>query len=198
MGKLVFTLPNTTRRVVTGIAALLMTTQAMAAAVITLEGTTPDAMQESKASLKLSILEWSDEDQREAVINGFKAWKESGETEAFVTLLNKQETQGYLFTGEVTGYSVKYSAQHDDDLMSLLIIPGLKTKNRYLWQPAAPEEAPPFTLLELRPNEDSTELFTSLDGEIVSGDEGLRLNEGEHAVFGTLRDATPYYLRQGN
>lgn len=168
-----------------------------AASLFTLAGTTTDARYESENHLKLSVIDWSAPEARQAVLSAYGAYLESGDEAAFLEVLDKQQTRGYLFTGEVTGYSIKYAQPLDGDDMSLLVTPGLKSKDRYMWDPARSEGAPDFTLLQVRWQGEQAELQSSLGSEIVfDAEKGLSLSE-DARVFGQLEDDTPYYLKEG-
>lgn len=167
-----------------------------AASLFTLAGTTNDARYEDENHLKLSVIDWSQQEAREAVLKAYSAYRESGDEEAFLTVLNEQQTRGYLFTGEVTGYSIKYAQPLSDNDMALLIVPGLKSKDRYMWDPERPEGAPDFTLLEVMWQGEKAEVLTSLGSEITFDEnEGLSLPE-DAPVFGTVEDDTPYYMKE--
>lgn len=168
-------------------------------AVVSFEGQTDDAKYESQSELKLSVLEWSPDEEQGATLDAWRAWQDGGEASALLDVLESHNTRGYLFTGEVTGYAIKYAHQAADGDTVLLVVPGLKTKNRYMWEPAAPVDAPPFTLLQLEPNGEGTVVLkSSLDAGMQLSEDGSALRVGEGASqFGTLVDATPYYLDEG-
>lgn len=172
---------------------------ASAQAVVSFEGHTDDAKYESQSELKLSVLEWSPEEEQQATLEAWREWQDGGEAGTLLEVLESHNTRGYLFTGEVTGYAIKYAHQAADGDTVLLVVPGLKTKNRYMWDPAAPVDAPPFTLLQLESNgEGSVVLKSSLDAGMQLNEDGSALRVGEGASqFGTLADATPYYLEEG-
>ena len=181
--------------------SLMISAQLQAAPLYSFAGTTPDAKEESKSEVRLSVLEWSSPDQEGAVIEAFQQWKQSQDAGIFEQFLKGQPTMGYVFTGEATGYSVKYAHENINGSMSLLIVPGLKSKNRYMWDPASPVGASPFTLLEVTLEEEGEEevgrVKTSLDGEIELTSQGLSLSEeGDYSIFAELKDATPYYLKE--
>lgn len=201
-----FSMPETTLEVVekkpapfrvlaTGLSALLLSGHALAAPIVTLEGSTSEVRLESQDNLKISVIDWSAEEDRKAVFDAFSNLQDSSDEEAFTRVLNDRDTRGYIFTAEATGYSVKYAAENPDGTYSLLVTPGLKTRNRYMWEPAAPDDAPAYTLLEVKWNDDVAEVRTSLAGGISLTQDGLRLSEGDYPVFGEMADATPYYLK---
>ena len=55
--------------------------------------------------LKIDLLRWSTDEEREQV---FTALSGKGENE-FMSVLAKQPTLGYIWTGETLGYSVRYA-----------------------------------------------------------------------------------------
>ena len=176
----------------------LMVPAASAEVLFQFKGETSAVRHVSQNGLRLSVLDWSTPEEQETVIDAFRAWQENRDAEAFSEVLSNQSTRGYLFTGEVTGYTVKYAHQLGDDAMSLLVVPGLKTKNRYMWETPPAEDAPPFTLLHVQLFEDGerASLRTSLDTGMSLSDDGSHLIVNEGAVeFGALEDATPYYLK---
>lgn len=193
-----YCLQKAAQSLVTLVLLTLMVAPASAAALFQFEGETPETRHVSQNSLKLSVLDWSTAEEQEAVIEAFRAWQENRDAEAFSEVLGNQSTRGYLFTGEVTGYTVKYAHQLGEDAMSLLIVPGLKSKNRYMWKTAPAEDAPPFTLLhvELLEEGERASLRTSLETGMSLSEDGSHLivNEGA-GEFGVLEDATPYYLK---
>lgn len=167
--------------------------------IASFEGQTDDAKYDSQSALKLSVLEWSPEEEQQATLNAWRAWQDSGDASELLDVLQSHNTRGYLFTGEVTGYSIKYARQDADGDTVLLVVPGLKTKNRYMWEPGAPVDAPPFTLLQLESTGEGTMVLkTSLEAGMQLTEDGSALRVGEGASqFGTLADATPYYLEEG-
>lgn len=172
---------------------------ASAAALFTLKGESPQVQETSEGEVRLSVLGWTGEEAAQAVIEQYRSYKESGEHDTFAEFLQEQETQGYLFTTAATGYSIKYAWQEEiaaDSRMVLLVTPGLKTRNPYQWQQRNDNPAP-FTLVELRWEGEQAVLKTSLDGGITIDDKG-RLALEDYlgaAVFATLVDDTPYYLK---
>lgn len=173
---------------------------ASAQAILNFEGQTPDAKYESQSDLKLSLLAWSPAEEQEATLAAWRSWQDTGDANVLLTELESHNTRGYLFTGEVTGYAIKYAFQDTQGDASLLIVPGLKTKNRYMWEPAAALDAPPFTLLRLEwQGEEKAVLKSSLDVGMQMAEDGSTLDVGAGAAqFGMLEDATPYYLEEAS
>jgi hypothetical protein len=172
---------------------------ASAAALFTLKGNTPAAKLESESEIRLSVLGWTAEEQAAALAAEYERYTQSQDHGAFQTFLQSQETKGYLFTTEATGHTIKYAWEDTaaaDKRMVLLVIPALKTRNPYMWK--QPNTAPaPFTLLELRFDGDEAALKTSLDAPVSVNAAGrLELQNYDAASeFATLRDDTPYYLK---
>lgn len=172
---------------------------AQAASILTLEGETPQAKYETDAGIRLSVIDWSAEAQREAVENAWRQYRQDNDLSAFLAVLEAQDTRGYLFTAAATGYRIKYAWQEetgDSRMMHFLVMPGLKTRNPYLWN-SPNNTAPEFTLVQVRLDNDSGVAKTSLDGDIVVNEAGRLALDGFDAVnvFATLEDSTPYYLK---
>lgn len=175
------------------------TCSAQAAAILTLSGKATDAKYEADSDVRLSVINWSTEDQLAAVQNAFKQYQQDDDLDAFLEIVEAQDTRGYLFTASATGYRIKYAWQQDatgGKVMHFLVMPGLKTRNPYLWN-TPNNDAPEFSLLQVVLNDESGIAKTSLEGEIVFNAEGrLQLDGFENlAVFATMEDSTPYYLK---
>lgn len=175
---------------------------ATAAALFTLKGTTPEVRVETESEVRLSVLGWSDADKAAELVDQYRAYTTSQDHTAFSKFLQQQDTRGYLFTKAATGYTVKYAWQDPaspDQRMVLLVTPGLKTRNPYMWK-AANHDPAPFTLVEIRWQGDEAIVKTSLDASIeINADGLLQLQDYEGAAtFATLRDNTPYYLKRNS
>jgi hypothetical protein len=170
-----------------------------AAAVFTLEGTTDQVKQESAQDVRLSLLGWTADEQQAAVVDEYKNYSQSQDHAGFETFMRNQETKGYLFTHSPLGYTIKYAWQDmnsPERTMVLMVVPGLKANNPYMWKTENTSPAP-FSLLELHFDGDDAVLKSSLDAKIVVNEAGkLQLGDYDSAqVFATLHDATPYYLK---
>lgn len=175
---------------------------ATAAALFTLKGTTPEVRIETESEVRLSVLQWSDPDKAAELVEQYRAYTTGQDHAAFGKFLQQQDTAGYLFTKAATGYTVKYAWQDSaspDQRMVLLVTPGLKTRNPYMWKQANNDPAP-FSLVEIRWQGDEAIVKTSLDTPIeINADGLLQLQDyAAAATFATLRDNTPYYLKSGS
>lgn len=196
-----FLLSATRVLAVAGLAGAL-SLPAQAAALFTLKGTTPDVRVETESEVRLSVLGWSDADQAAELVEQYRAWMTSADHAAFGAFLAQQDTRGYLFTKAATGYTVKYAWQDTGSPgqpMVLLVTPGLKTRNPYLWKTANDDPAP-FSLLEIRWSGDDAIVKSSLEAPIeINADGLLQLQDFDAAAtFATLHDNTPYYLKRGS
>lgn len=170
-----------------------------AAALFTLTGTTEETRRDTEQEVRLSILGWTADEQQSAVATEYQKYSESQDHAGFAAFMRGLETKGYLFTHSPTGYTIKYAWQDmsgPDQKVVLMVVPALKTNNPYMWKTENTSPAP-FSLLELHSNGDSVVLKSSLDGKIVVNEAGkLELEDFDSAqVFATLKDATPYYLK---
>jgi len=196
-----FLLSATRVLAVAGLAGAL-SLPASAAALFTLKGTTPEVRVETESEVRLSVLGWSDADKAAGLVDQYRTWTTSQDHAAFDKFLQQQDTKGYLFTKAATGYTVKYAWQDSaspDQRMVLLVTPGLKTRNPYMWKSANSNPAP-FTLVEIRWQGDEAIMKTSLDASIeINADGLLQLqNYDDAATFATVRDNTPYYLKRNS
>jgi hypothetical protein len=175
---------------------------AQAAALFTLEGQTLDAKLASEAGVRVSMLGWTEADKAKQVVEQYRQYLTDKDGKKFDEFLQQQDTKGYLFTKEATGYTVKYAWKSDDALNPrtiLLVTPALKTRNPYMWKQQGDSTAP-FTLIELQQQGEELLMSTSLDTPIeVNLTGNLELQDaGDSNVFARLRDATPYYLKQSS
>ena len=171
-----------------------------AEAMFTLKGTAMDTRYSNQSGIRLSLLNWTEAEQVPSVLDAWRQYEMNGDAKAFAAFLEQQTTRGYLFSQAATGYSVKYAWQDEsasDQRMIFLVTPGLKTRNPYLWNHPN-EEAPEFSLVEIRANGEDLDMKTSLETgiELAAGDI-LQLQNFDGAdLFARLQDATPYYLKQ--
>ena len=104
--------------------------------------------------MKIDLLRWSTDAEREQVIN---ALSDKGEKE-FMDVLSKQPTLGYIWTSESAGYSVRYAYQTSmpDGSERVIIATDkrLGSWNPQIWKPAgsATVNSYDFTVIELRLN----------------------------------------------
>lgn len=176
--------------------------QAQAAAVVSLKGTTEEVRAGSAGQIRLSVLGYNDADSARAFIERYRAWQDSADAGAFTKVLRDEQTRGYVFTDEATGYTIKYAWQDpaDSGRQVFVVIPALKTLNPYLWQ-TRNDSGLPFTVLEVRMDGERATLKTSLDAAVEISADGtvLQLQDYDAAApFATLRDDRPYYLRQSS
>lgn len=175
---------------------------AQAAAIMTLSGEAGDVKYETDAGIRISLIDWSAPDQQEAVEQAWRQYQQDNDADAFLAVVDEQDTRGYLFTAAATGYRIKYAWQSQTDagqMMHFLVAPGLKTRNPYLWE--TPNNASKdFTLVQVLLDKDTGIAKSSLDGEIVFNEQGkLALGRFDSLeMFATVKDSTPYYLKQGN
>jgi hypothetical protein len=172
---------------------------AQAAALFTLKGTTPEVRVETGSEVRLSVLGWSDANQAAELVEQYRAYTNSKDHTAFGKFLQQADTKGYLFTKAASGYTVKYAWQDSarpDQRMVLLVIPGLKTRNPYMWKAANTDPAP-FSLVEISWQGNEAIMKTSLDGPVgINADGLLQLQDFDAAaIFATLRDNTPYSIK---
>ena len=177
-----------------------MSCSIQAAALFTLNGTTTETRSESEAEVRLSILGWTADEKQAEIVAEYQRYKDTQDHAAFENFLRGQETHGYLFTHSPLGYTIKYAWQDDsspDKKMVLIVVPALKKNNPYMWKDANTAPAP-FSLVEVHFAGDTATLKSSLDGTITVNETGkLQLeNFASAQAFATLKDATPYYLKQ--
>ncbi len=170
-----------------------------AAALFTLTGTTEEVKRDTEQEVRLSILGWTADEQLSAVTSEFQKYNESQDHAGFETFIRGLETKGYLFTHSPLGYTIKYAWQDEstpDKKVVLMVVPALKKNNPYMWKTENASPAP-FSLVELHMEGNEVVLKSSLDGNIVVNEAGkLQLEDYDSAeVFATLKDATPYYLK---
>lgn len=174
---------------------------AMAAALFTLKGQTLDAKLPSEGEVRVSMLGWTEADKADAVVQQYKQYLADKDAKKFNDFLQTQDTRGYLFTKEATGYTVKYAWKSDDAItprMVLLVTPALKSRNPYMWKQQSDSSAA-FTLIELQQQGDELLMSTSLDTPIEINLQGdLELQGNDTNIFARLRDDTPYYLKQSS
>lgn len=184
------------------VAALLgaLALQVHAAAIVSLKGTTPDVRQGADGELRLSVLSFNDAEANRAFSERFREYQGNQDHAAFDKFIKEQQTRGYVFSKEATGYTIKYAWQDPADAgrMVFVVTPALKTLNPYLWK-TRNDGAAPFTVLEARTQGDNVTLKTSLDAAVELTSDGglLQLQDfGAAAPFAQLKDDRPYYLRQ--
>ena len=177
---------------------------ANAAAIMTLRGSAPDARYEGDSQVRLSILGWSETPQLEAVETAWQAFQENNDVEAFIDILEQQDTRGYIFTSAATGYRIKYAWQdnsNDESSMLFIVTPALKTRNPYLWHNPG-NEADGFSLVEVQLVDagESGVAKISQDGTITTNAQGrLVLDNFENVdLFASMHEDTPYYLKNNN
>jgi hypothetical protein len=171
-------------------------------ALFTLKGETLATKLANESEVRVSVLGWTDKDKATAFVDEYKKYRDNPTPDhaKFASFLQQQDTKGYLFTKEASGYTVKYAWQSEgalDKRMVLLVTPALTTRNPYQWK--VPYKAPePFSLIEVKFNGDEALMSTSLDTPIeINLDGNLELKDGDKTqVFARLRDDTPYYLKQ--
>ena len=186
-----------------GLMVLLMLTVfscgTQAASILSLSGTAEGVKYEHDAELRLSVIDWSDPEQLAAIETAYRQYQDDGDLEAFLDIVDQQDTRGYLFTAAATGYRIKYAWKQDrgnNQVMHFLVTPGLKTRNPYLWE-TPNNNSPAFTLVQVEMSDENGVAKSSLDGEIVFNGQGkLQLQSFEALPqFATLEDSTPYYLK---
>lgn len=170
-----------------------------AAATMTLSGDAAGVKYETDAGIRISLIDWSADEQQAAVETAWRQYNQDDDLDAFLEVVEAQDTRGYLFTAAATGYRIKYAWQEETDngrMMHFLVMPGLKTRNPYLWQ-VPNNDSPEFTLVQVRLDRDTGVAKTSLEGGIVSNEQGkLALDRfDEISLFATVKDSTPYYLK---
>lgn len=193
-------LTTASRVLVTGGLLASLSLGAHAAALFTLKGQTLDTRLPSEGEIRVSMLGWTEPDKADAVVEQYRQFLANNDAAALSKFLQQQDTKGYLFTKEATGYTIKYAWKSDDALnprMVLLVTPALKTRNPYMWKQKNDATAP-FTLIEVQTKGDEMLMSTSVDAPIEINLQGdLELQDGNQ-VFARLRDDTPYYLKQSS
>ena len=186
-----------------GLSVLLMITLfapgIQAAAKMTLSGKATEVKYETDAGISISLIDWSAEEQQVAVENAWRQYRDDGDLETFLDTVEAQESRGYLFTAAATGYRIKYAWKEDTadgQRMTFLVMPGLKTRNPYLWQ-SPNNDSPEFTLVQVHLNEETGVAKTSLEGGIVFNEDGKLVLDrfDDLRMFATVEDSTPYYLK---
>lgn len=116
----------------------------MAAALLTLKGQTLEAKLPSEAEVRVSMLGWTEADKADALVQQYQQYLADKDAKKFNDFLQTQDTRGYLFTKEATGYTVKYAWKSDDAItarMVLLVTPGANVSDPFggdeRFQPAA-------------------------------------------------------------
>ena len=106
----------------------------MPAALLTLKGQTLEAKLPSDAEVRVSILGWTEADKADAVVQHYQQYLADKDAKKFNDFLQTQDTRGYLFTREATGYTVKYAWKSDDAInprMVLLVTPGANVSDPF-------------------------------------------------------------------
>lgn len=178
----------------------LLSTVAQAAATMTLAGDASDVKYETDAGIRISLIDWTAPEQLATIEDAWRQYREDEDLDTFLETVDKQDTSGYLFTAAATGYRIKYAwktTDGDKQMMYFLVTPGLKTRNPYMWR-TPNNAAPEFTLVQVSLDKDSGVAKSSLDGDIVINEQGkLALDRFDALdMFATVRDSTPYYLKQ--
>lgn len=192
---------SATRILVAGLLGLCAL-QLQAAALVSLKGSTPEVRAGSEGQIRLSVLSYNDVDSGKAFIERYRQYQSEQDHAAFGDFIREQQTRGYVFSDEATGYTIKYAWQDpaDSGRQVYVVTPGLKTLNPYLWQ-TPNDSVAPFSVLEVRMQGEEATLKTSLDAavEITADGSVLQLQNYEAAApFATLKDDRPYYLRQNS
>ncbi len=186
-----------------GLAVLIMfaliSAGAQAAAKITLSGEAAGVRYETDAGIRISLIDWSASEQQAAVEEAWRQYGQDSDLEAFLEVAEAQDTRGYLFSASAAGYRIKYAWEEVTDngrMMHFLVMPGLKTRNPYLWE-VPNNDSPAFTLVQVRLDNESGVAKSSLDGDIILNETGkLALDRfDEISLFATMKDSTPYYLK---
>jgi hypothetical protein len=190
------------RNTMAGLMLLLSFTHAaQAAAVLSLKGSTSAVKYASDAELRLSVLSYDDSASAAAVIKRLSEYQQNGDHAEFERFLRAQQTRGYVFSKEATGYSIKYAWQDPEaagQRMVFVVTPALKKLNPYMWK-TPNEEQLPFTVLELRMEGEKAVLKTSLDSPVEINADRLQLQDFNAAEpFAVLEDNRPYYLRESS
>lgn len=177
----------------------LCSTGAQAAAKLTLSGKSTEVKYETDAGIRISLIDWSAQDQQAAVEAAWRQYRDDGNLEAFLATVEEQDSRGYLFTAAATGYRIKYAWKEDTadgQRMTFLVTPGLKTRNPYLWQ-TPNNDSPEFTLVQVHLNPETGVAKTSLEGSIVFNEAGKLVLDrfDDLKMFATVEDSTPYYLK---
>jgi hypothetical protein len=176
--------------------------QAHAAAVVSLKGTTQEARQPSDSELRVSVLGFNDSASGQTFAEHLREYQNNQDHATFGRFIRDQQTRGYVFSKEATGYTIKYAWQDPADAgrMVFIVTPALKTLNPYLWKTRNDDPAP-FTVLEVRMQGEDVLVKTSLDAAVEFTADGSVLqlqNYDAAAPFAVLKDDRPYYLRQGS
>ena len=177
----------------------LLSAGAQAAAKMTLAGEAAGVKYETDAGIRISLIDWSAPEQQAAVEAAWRQYREDSDLDTFLAVAEAQDTRGYLFTASAAGYRIKYAWEEETDngrMMHFLVMPGLKTRNPYLWQ-VPNNDSPAFTLVQVRLDNESGVAKSSLDGDIILNETGkLALDRfDEINLFATMKDSTPYYLK---
>ena len=167
--------------------------------LFTLKGETLDTRLPSESEVRISVLGLSPAEEGRAVVDAYRQFESDKNAEPLTQLLQRQATQGYVFTREATGYTIKYAWQSEDPLdrrLVLLVTPGLKTRNPYLWKQRS--DATAFSVLEVRWRGEEALVTSSTDYPIGFDLQGRLelLDDGGQKVFARVKDATPYYLKE--
>jgi len=188
------------RKVMAGLMLMLSFSHAaQASAVLSLKGDTSGVKYASDSELRLSVLSYDDSASAAALVKRLGEYQQNLDHVEFERFLRAQQTRGYVFSKEATGYSIKYAWQDPEaagQRMVFVVTPALKTLNPYLWKTRNDVPAP-FTVLELRVEGDKAVLKTSLDNPWEISADSLQLQDYETAeAFAILEDNRPYYLRE--
>ena len=183
--------------VLTILSMLPVTSQA--AAILTLSGETDQVKYKNASEVRMSVINWSMDNQRVAVEQAWRQYNMDNDLETFMQVVEEQDTRGYLFTSEATGYGIKYAWQEETEngqMMHFLVTPGLKTKNNYIWH-VPNNDSPEFTFVQVLLDSETGIAKTSLDGDIALNEQGKLVLDRFEAInqFATMKDSTPYYLR---
>lgn len=169
---------------------------AQAQTVLSLKGTTEAVKYEDDNQVRLSVLSFNDEASAADFVEDYQQW-DTKSNEAIEDFIDEQETRGYVFTEEATGYTIKYAWKDKErgNRMVFVVTPALKTLNPYMWE-TKNEGLQPFSVLELHYDGETGVLKTSLDTPVEISDGKLHLqNFDEAETFAVMEDNTPYYLK---
>ena len=170
-----------------------------AASILTLSGETEEVKHDSDREIRISVIDWSGEEAKTAVELAWKKYQQDNDVDAFLEILEAQESRGYLFTAAATGYRIKYAWQEESrngQMMHFLVMPGLKTRNPYMWS-TPNNDSPEFTLVQVQMDDETGVAKSSLDGQIVVNESGSLVLDrfGALSKFASLEDSTPFYLK---
>ena len=153
--------------------------------------------------LKIDLLRWSSDEDRQAVVAVIMTPAEEGSLDTGISALIDLPTLGYVWpSSSGVGYSVKYAHRTETpdggEHITLVTSRRLGTYGRASWRPTGAADAPirPFTVIELRLDSDGggegkLSATTDLVFDAENGTVGLKEYDADPIVLDSVKRVSP-------